>query len=293
MGANNSKSTQSVPKNITPVASGSSGTATPSSAAAKLQPNPLNEVRREFSQKMGELQSEFQKQMHSIQDLVLSNMQQLREEIRQSTIPTPSVPATPSVYPGVSSNPRTGAMTIHSENGSIVTNSQNAIGNRHKKIYPLPIFSGSPEEWKTFYEAFTTTTEEFEYSNLHNIMRMREAVQGKARETVESLLSSSDNVDAILEILKETYGRPEQLIKSQIEKVRSNPVVADGNLQALVEFANKIASMTTFLKNVQSHHHLSNPMLLCELLSKLPLGIATRLAIQQKYCSKFCQFTSM
>ena len=258
----------------TPIASGSR-TATPTTAAVKNPkplPNPLDDVRREFSQKMSELQSEFQKQMHSIQHLVLSNMQQLRAELQPTTVSAENVSNIPPVQSGVHSNPPTGNMSAQSENGSIVTNSQTTIGNRHKKIYPLPIFSGSPEEWQTFYEAFTTTTEEFEYSNLHNIMRMREALQGKARETVESLLSSSENVVAILEILKETFGRPEQLMKSQIEKVRSIPAVADGNLEALVEFANKIANMTTFLKNVQGHHHLSNPMLLCELLSKLPLA---------------------
>ncbi|XP_058979028.1 uncharacterized protein LOC131802654 isoform X1 [Musca domestica] len=150
--------------------------------------------------------------------------------------------------------------------------SNNSNGNAHKKIYPLPIFSGLPEEWQAFFEAYESTTTEFGYSNLHNIMRLRDALKGRARETVESMLGSSANVSAILEILQETFGRPEQLIRSQVEKVRAIPPLADDNLDALVNFANKLSNMATFLKNAKGEHHLSNPSLLSELVSKLPIN---------------------
>ncbi|XP_075147473.1 uncharacterized protein LOC142221612 isoform X2 [Haematobia irritans] len=138
-----------------------------------------------------------------------------------------------------------------------------------KKIYPLPTFSGLPEEWQTFFEAFESTTAEFGYNNLHKIMRLRDAIKGRARENVESLLGNSANVEIIIQTLKETFGRPEQLIRSQIEKVRSIPPIANDNLEALVDFANKIYNMATFVKNASGEHHLSNPSLLSELVSKL------------------------
>ncbi|XP_036336317.1 uncharacterized protein LOC118746581 [Rhagoletis pomonella] len=141
---------------------------------------------------------------------------------------------------------------------------------RARKIFPLPIFSGSPEDWQTFIEAFESTTAEFDYSNLHNIMRLRDALQGRARETVVSLLGNSSNVTTIIEILREAFGRPEQLIKSQIEKVRSIPPLVDGHLESLVNFANKMTNMATFLQNVDGFHHLSNPTLISELVAKLP-----------------------
>ncbi|XP_075151870.1 uncharacterized protein LOC142225895 [Haematobia irritans] len=106
-------------------------------------------------------------------------------------------------------------------------------------------------------------------NNLHNIMRLRDAIKGRARENVESLLGNSANVEIIIQTLKETFGRPEQLITSQIEKVRSIPPIANDNLEALVDFANKIYNMATFVKNASGEHHLSNPSLLSELVSKL------------------------
>lgn len=146
------------------------------------------------------------------------------------------------------------------------------VPHRQKKIYPLPKFCGSPEDWQTFYEDFQSSTTEFEYSDLHNIMRLRDSLEGNARETVESLLSNSKNVKSIIDILSETYGRPEQLIKSQIQKIRSLNSLEESDLNSLIVFANKVTNMTTFLESVGGNHHLVNPILLCELVSKLPIS---------------------
>ena len=216
---------------------------------------------------MGDLESEFQRQMHSIKQLIVTNMTQMRDEMRQTSNTTVAPSSQEQSAAAISTQTQS-----QPERRPSNESSNFSMGNRHKKIYPLPPFTGAPEEWQTFYEAFMTTTQEFEYSNLHNIMRMRDALNGRAKDTVESLLASSENVNAIIDILKETFGRPEQLIKSQVEKVRLIPAVADGNLESLVSFANKIANMTTFLKNGQGMHHLSNPMLLSELVCKLPLA---------------------
>ncbi|XP_073835506.1 uncharacterized protein [Musca autumnalis] len=157
-------------------------------------------------------------------------------------------------------------------NGSINTANTNYSNMPQKKIYPLPIFSGLPEEWPTFSESFYSTTNEFMYTDLHNIMRLRDALKGKARETVEPLLGSSANVEDIMSSLKETFGRPEQLIKSQIQKVRKIPPLVKDDLNALVNFAIKASNMATFLKNAGGEHHLNNPSLLSELVSKLPIN---------------------
>ncbi|XP_065370911.1 uncharacterized protein LOC135963059 [Calliphora vicina] len=161
------------------------------------------------------------------------------------------------------------AVTQYSAAAQMPSVSQSGLQN--KKIYPLPHFSGQPEEWQTFIEAYQSTTREFQYSNLHNIMRIRDALSGRAKDTVEALLTNSANVAAILETLEQNYGRPEQLIKSQIEKVRTILPVAEGDLEGLIVFANKITNMSTFLQNAKGAHHLSNPMLLNELVVKMPI----------------------
>lgn len=59
---------------------------------------------------------------------------------------------------------------------------------------------------------------------------------------------------------------------SQIHKIRSLPFVEESNLNALIVFANKVTNMTTFIESVGGDHHLGNPILLSELVSKLPVS---------------------
>ena len=287
----------------------SAGSSTPASFTATTTPNrakttpatksvlTAEDVSRDLQKKMLLLQANFQQQLNALQGVLASNMEIIKNELRriptaQNTTPVPPYEQNnPTNFQTISSNthptpsnimsqqqqvqqnttPNTEFTSLHRQ-ASFGDSSQARSINPHKKIYPLPIFTGAPEEWPSFYESFTSTTQEFEYSNLHNIMRLRDALKGKARDTVESLLSSSDNIFAILDILQQTFGRPEQLIKSQIEKVRSLPAVMEGNLDSLVNYANKITNMSTFVKNVNGVHHLANPMLLSELVSKLPVA---------------------
>lgn len=105
------------------------------------------------------------------------------------------IPAIGATAPGAASQNNGESFT------NISSHSQGSASIKAKKIYPLPKFGGLPEEWPTFIEDFKQTTAEFEYNPLQNIIRIREALHGPARETVESLLSSSKNVNVIIEIL--------------------------------------------------------------------------------------------
>ena len=213
-----------------------------------------------FDDKMNEMKNEFQRQIQSLQALLLSSQQNVRDSVT-------------TLRSEFAVGLRNHSETLESEmdtQSALGTTASQTVPSKPKKIYPLPLFTGKPEEWQSFVEAFTTTTNEFQYSNLHNIMRLRDAITGRARETVEALLSNSANVGAIMQVLKETYGRPEQLIKSQIEKVRKFVPLAEDNFEQLISFANSVNNMATFLKNANGEHHLYNPTLLCELVGKLP-----------------------
>ncbi|XP_059217038.1 uncharacterized protein LOC131994307 isoform X1 [Stomoxys calcitrans] len=304
----NAASTSTPPANLNNVNSSSSSQhqKTPVNSQASV-PKPANEI-IELKKHVNAQMQQMQRQMQAIQTEILASTQQMQNTAKQmqeqfanlqSLSAMPSLISllqqtqsqTPQLH--VSHNPPsshlptsetqeplnspdrtsyhqpppgssiTSDMSVHS------SHSQNSLHLPQKKIYPLPTFTGLPEEWQTFYESFESTTTEFGYSNLHNIMRLRDSLKGRAKESVESLLGNSSKVAAILELLQETFGRPEQLIRSQIEKVRSVSPIANDNLEALVNYANKICNMATFLKNAKGEHHLTNPSLLSELVSKL------------------------
>ncbi|XP_036340070.1 uncharacterized protein LOC118749379 [Rhagoletis pomonella] len=136
----------------------------------------------------------------------------------------------------------------------------------------LPEFDGRPDDWPMFRESFLMTTREYGYNERQNMIRLQKVIKGKAREVVECLLIHSDNVPQVIEVLGERFGRPEQLVRSQIARIRSCAPIAENRLDMMVPFATKVQNLSKFLEAAGCEHHLANPTLMEELLLKLPIS---------------------
>lgn len=73
-------------------------------------------------------------------------------------------------------------------------------------------------------------------------MRLHDALQGK--------------------VLAETYGRPEQLIKFQIQKIRVLSFVNENDFDGLLTCIINVTNISTFVESVRGEYHLANPLLL-------------------------------
>ncbi|XP_058977373.1 uncharacterized protein LOC131802044 [Musca domestica] len=111
-----------------------------------------------------------------------------------------------------------------------------------RKIQDLPEFSGDPDDWPLFYTAFNQSTAAYGYTNLENNQRLHK------------------------------FGRPEQLIHSQLRQARELPQISENNLGKLVPFSTKVKNLAVFLQSVNGQNHIANPTLLEELVSKLPMS---------------------
>uniref|UniRef100_A0A336LER6 CSON010557 protein n=1 Tax=Culicoides sonorensis TaxID=179676 RepID=A0A336LER6_CULSO len=80
------------------------------------------------------------------------------------------------------------------------------------KAQKLPTFGVDAEDRPIFISAFEISTREFAVSKYENMIRRQQALKGTAFQMVKSLLNHPDNVDYIIEILKNLFGRPEQLL---------------------------------------------------------------------------------
>ncbi|XP_036329455.1 uncharacterized protein LOC118741564 [Rhagoletis pomonella] len=141
-----------------------------------------------------------------------------------------------------------------------------------RKLLDLPEFSGRPEEWPVFYTAFTESTATYGYTNFDNNQRLQKCLKGDAREMVKSLLIHPINVSCIIEQLKCRFGRREQLIRSQLLQVKDIAPIPENALSKLIPFATKVKNICVFLQSANADHHLANPMLLDDLISKLPMS---------------------
>ncbi|XP_043661538.1 uncharacterized protein LOC122625509 [Drosophila teissieri] len=92
----------------------------------------------------------------------------------------------------------------------------------------------------------------------------------EAREAVKALLIHPGNVSAVMEQLRFRFGRPEQLIGSQLNNVREVQPISEHNLAKIIPFATRVSNLAAFLQSAKAEQHLGNPTLMEELVANLP-----------------------
>ncbi|XP_055641601.1 uncharacterized protein LOC129778611 [Toxorhynchites rutilus septentrionalis] len=108
------------------------------------------------------------------------------------------------------------------------------------------------------------------YTNWENMLRLQRCLKGPALETVRSRLVLPAVVPQVIETLRMRYGRPELLINALLERVRNIPPLKHDKLEGLIEYGLSVQAFCDHIVAANEHAHLSNPMLLQELVGKLP-----------------------
>lgn len=74
----------------------------------------------------------------------------------------------------------------------------------------------------------------------------------------------------IIETLRNRFGRPEMIINSLLQKIRSDPAPKAEKLETLISFAQSVRNLCCVITASGLNDHLRNPMLIQELVNKLP-----------------------
>lgn len=135
----------------------------------------------------------------------------------------------------------------------------------------LPTFNGDNIlEWPNFIGEFNRSTDEFNIKPNENLRRLNKALSGQARRCVQTLLSSPDNVNEIIEALKINFGRSDWIVMSIISKLRSFPPLKDENIENFKRLFNEVYGVITAVKNLGELRYLESPDLLSCVEEKLP-----------------------
>lgn len=78
------------------------------------------------------------------------------------------------------------------------------------------------------------------------------------------------SVPHVLATLETLYGRPELLILALLQKIRGVPAPKQEKLETLIGFGIPVHNLGDHLEAGRHEAHLNNPMLLFELVEKLP-----------------------
>ncbi|XP_062699137.1 uncharacterized protein LOC134284320 [Aedes albopictus] len=134
----------------------------------------------------------------------------------------------------------------------------------------LPIFSGKPEEWPLFYGTYQASNEACGYTDVENLVRLQECLKGPALEMVRGQLLLPKSVPKVIVKLRQLYGRPEQLLQSHLEKVRRLEPPKAGKLASFIPFGTAVEQLCEHLEAADLKQHLVNPLLIQDLVEKLP-----------------------
>lgn len=105
---------------------------------------------------------------------------------------------------------------------------------------------------------------------MDNAFRLQKALSGKAREAVSNLLNHGKDVETVMDTLEMLFGQTVMLIKCEIEKAKAIPNLRSDHLEQWAPFAAKVRNLVAVLDTESTQQHLCNPVLLDELLQKLP-----------------------
>ncbi|XP_055622896.1 uncharacterized protein LOC129766396 [Toxorhynchites rutilus septentrionalis] len=189
-----------------------------------------------------------------------------------ASLPNPSVPiGVPSTAPVQLSNPvpiPQPASTVPVT--SIRTLSQTQIAARQVLGKDLPVFCGNPEDWPIFISNFEQSTTTCGYSDAENLVRLQRCLKGNAFESVKSRLLLPASVPHVIQTLRTLFGRPDLLIRSMMNKIQQVPAPRHDRLETVMHFGIAVQNLVDHLKAAQQFNHLTNPVLLQELVEKLP-----------------------
>lgn len=139
-----------------------------------------------------------------------------------------------------------------------------------KEIKDLPTFDGENIlEWPNFLSEFRRSTAEYNITPSNNLRRLNKAITGNARQCIQTLLMSPDNIKEIISHLQMSFGRPEWILQHLISELRSLPIMMDGNIHEFKMFFNKLFGAITTIRNMKKEEYITNPELLGCLEEKL------------------------
>lgn len=156
----------------------------------------------------------------------------------------------------------------------------------------LPIFNGNPSDWPLFISCYDRSTMTCGFDNNENLLRLQKSIRGSARTAVASFLIQPECVPQIISTLKILYGRPEQIIEAHISIIRRQPPPRVDKLETLVEYALSVKNLCVSLEAAKLHDYLNNPILMHELIEKLPSQIKVNWAMHRSSVENFKGLTS-
>ena len=129
-------------------------------------------------------------------------------------------------------------------------------------------FEGSFTDWNRFWGQFNESIEKSGIANVVKFSYRKEPLGEKVRRDVESLPFTSEVYNRAKAILREKYGKENEIVKAYSKKILDLPLITSNNAKKISEFSE---NLTYCVQSLQTMHKLDGVNGLTSLtLDKLP-----------------------
>lgn len=139
-----------------------------------------------------------------------------------------------------------------------------------RQVKDLPKFDGNMMKWPTFKKHFEKSTTEFHIKPYQNLVGLEKALEGEAKEAVQSLLGDEDNIPTVMKILETNFGNKDWVAIKRLEKLEKLEPVKEDNIVSFRKFYNEVYGSVAAIENVDAEDYLSNLKIVMNLSEKLP-----------------------
>ena len=135
----------------------------------------------------------------------------------------------------------------------------------------LPKFKGDVTSFTTFWEIFESAIDKNEgLSDIDKFHYLHSLLEGPASRAIQGLALTSANYKTSIEILKQRFGRPQQIISSHMDELLKVPICSDGKASSMRLVYDRINTNIRGLESLGIKSDQYGSLLIPIIMSKLP-----------------------
>ncbi|XP_028407556.1 uncharacterized protein LOC114530174 [Dendronephthya gigantea] len=150
------------------------------------------------------------------------------------------------------------------------------LGNSNSHRLPkltLPIFTGNPLKWQTFWDTYKTAIHNnISLGDIQKFTYLKAQLSGEAASSIEGLPLSESNYAQSIQILEERFGQPHKIVNAHMQALLDLPTPSDSvtHLRKFYDsMENHIRGLEALDKKPDTYGDLLTPII----LAKLPTTI--------------------
>ena len=202
------------------------------------------------------------------------------ENTSRSVSPTHSVRSVESDARDDHSTDPLAPVDRHSETRSPTTPESRSAGIKPKlPKLQLPKFAGDVTKFRTFWDSFDSAiNQNADLSPIDKFSYLKTLVEGPAAHAIQGLTLSEANYAAAIELIKERFGKPQQIISAHIDELLKLPSCSDDNAIQIRSVFDRIRVNARGLESLGVGSDQYGSFMIPIIMAKLPPAVRLQVA---------------